>query len=318
MPTEFELIARHFARATPSATLGIGDDAALLNPAGGMELVVSTDMLVAGIHFSRDTPAEMVGSKAMAVNLSDMAAMGATPRWALLAIALPQADEGWLSAFSSGLYGMAETYGVEVVGGDTTRGPLNICMTIMGEVRAGAALRRDGAKVGDEIWVSGQLGAAALALSHQQGTVTLDRDEAAYCLSNLQKPRPRVALGRGLVGVAHAAIDISDGLLADLGHILERSGVGAELMLNVLPAAPPVRVRLPEPVSMACLLAGGDDYELCFTAPADRRREILQTGERAGVELASVGRIVEGTGVRVLGPDGRPMQIPGRGYDHFA
>ncbi|MDP1636422.1 MAG: thiamine-phosphate kinase, partial [Gallionellaceae bacterium] len=217
--SEFDLIKRFFTRPAPGAILGVGDDAALLRVGEGMELAVSTDMLVSGTHFLPDADPFLLGHKALAVNLSDLAAMGATPRWATLAIALPSADEDWLRRFSDGFFVLADEFGVELVGGDTTRGPLNLCVTIMGEVPQGRALRRDGAQAGDDIWISGTLGDAALGLAQLQGKTVLPDDMRERCLAALQQPQPRIALGMALRGIAHSAIDISDGLLADLGHI---------------------------------------------------------------------------------------------------
>ncbi len=318
MPSEFDLIARYFTRPAPNAVLGVGDDAALLAPSPGAQLVVSSDMLVAGRHFFPHTDPRQLGHKALAVNLSDLAAMGAVPRWAILALALPTVDEAWLADFSRGFFALAERFGVTLVGGDTTRGPLNLCVTVLGEAPAGRALRRSGAKPGDEIWVSGDLGGAALGLRYLWGEVGLDAADSSVCLSRLQQPEPRVVLGDMLACVAHAAIDISDGLLADLGHVLERSGVGAVLEFNRLPAHPVVSARLPDPIVRHCLLAGGDDYELCFTAPADRAGAILAVGKAAGVPVARVGRITAEPSLRLLDGEGRDMEIERRGFDHFA
>jgi thiamine-monophosphate kinase len=318
MASEFDLIARYFTRPAASAVLGVGDDAALLRPTPGCELAVSTDMLVAGQHFFADADPRWLGHKTLAVNLSDLAAMGATPRWALLALALPAADEVWLARFAQGLFALADRHGVELVGGDTTRGPLNLCVTILGEVAAGRALRRDGARPGDDIWVSGELGGAALAVRHLRGEIALAAEEAEACLGRLQAPEPRIALGQALLGVATAAIDISDGLLADLGHILERSGGGAAVQFDLLPAGPAVKARLAEPLARQCLLAGGDDYELCFTAPTDRWEEVEQAGRQAGVGLTRIGRISAQTGLRVLDAAGKAIGIESQGYDHFA
>lgn len=318
MPSEFELIARHFTRTTPSARLGVGDDAALLAPRPGMELAVSTDMLLAGRHFLADDAPEQLGHKVLAVNLSDLAAMGAKPRWALLGLALPKADDDWLAAFSRGFFALADRYGVELIGGDTTRGPLGFCVTLLGEVEAGRALTRAGAQPGDDIWVSGELGGAALGLAHIQGDLQLMPEEAAACLMRLHTPQPRVALGRALLGVASASIDISDGLLADLGHILKRSGVAAEVDFQRLPAHPAVAARLSQPLAQRCLLAGGDDYELCFTAPPDRAEAVKAAARTAGVAVTRIGRIRAGKGLMLLGADGVPMPIVERGYDHFA
>jgi thiamine-monophosphate kinase len=318
MPSEFELIARHFTRPTYAARLGVGDDAALLLPTAGEELAVTTDMLLVGRHFLPGDDAEGLGHKTLAVNLSDLAAMGARPRWALLALALPEADEAWLAAFSRGFFALAERHGVELVGGDTTRGPLNLCVTLLGEVAAGRALTRAGARPGDEIWVSGSLGGAALGLAHVQGGAGLTPAEAASCLERLHTPEPRVALGRTLLGVASACIDVSDGLLADLGHLLARSRVAAELDFPRLPAHPAVAARLTDPLARRCLLAGGDDYELCFTAPPDRAEAVEAAGRAAGVAVTRIGRIRAGEGLVLVGADGAPMPIVASGYDHFA
>lgn len=318
MPSEFELIARYFSRPVSSARLGVGDDAALLVPGAGRQLAVSTDMLVAGRHFYLDDPPEAIGHKALAVNLSDLAAMGAQPRWALLALAIPKADEGWLAAFSQGFFALAQRHGVELIGGDTTCGPLNLCVTILGEVEAEQALTRAGARPGDDIWVSGQLGAAALGLAHLQGSLRLAPAEQEACLERLQRPQPRISLGRALRGLASAAIDVSDGLLADLGHLLARSGVGAELWFAHLPAHPAVQVRLADALAQRCLLAGGDDYELCFTAPPARAAAVVAAAARAGVNVSHIGRIRPGSGIDLIGPEGTPMAITQRGYDHFA
>ncbi|HRH81765.1 MAG TPA: thiamine-phosphate kinase [Thiobacillaceae bacterium] len=317
MSSEFDLIARHFTRPAPTARLGVGDDAALLGCTPGMELAVSSDMLVAGTHFLADADPLSLGHKTLAVNLSDMAAMGAVPRWVLLSLSLPEADDAWLAAFSQGFFGLAARFGVELVGGDTTRGHLNLCVTILGEVPAGQALRRDGARPGDDIWVSGELGGAALGLRHLLRDAELDPEAAGACLARLQRPEPRVPLGLALRGLASAAIDISDGLLADLGHILERSGVAAELDYPSLPAAPAVAARLPAPPVMACLLGGGDDYELCFTVPPGQAAAVRVAGQAAGVALSRVGRITAGAGLRLLDAYGREMALPARGFDHF-
>jgi len=316
--SEFDLIARYFTRPAPSARLGVGDDAALIAPQPGFELAVSADMLVAGTHFLPDADPLALGHKALAVNLSDMAAMGARPRWALLSLALPQADEAWLEQFSSGFLALAAEYDVDLIGGDTTRGPLNLSVTILGEVEAGRALRRDAAKAGDAIWVSGELGGAALGLQHLLGERQLPPAEAAACLARLHRPSPRVALGCALIGLAHACIDISDGLLADLGHILERSNLGAEIRLAELPLAAAVAGRLDEPWALCAALAGGDDYELCFTAPAERAEAIRAVAAAAGVPVACLGRITAEVGLKLLDAEGRSMPLHETGFDHFA
>lgn len=323
MSSEFDLIARHFTRATPGAVLGVGDDCALLAPSPGMQLAVSSDMLLEGRHFSpQDGPAG-IGHKSLAVNLSDLAAMGATPRWATLSIALPAANDAWLGAFARGFFRMADQHGIELVGGDTTRGPLAISITVMGEVPPGQALRRDGAQIGDDIWVSGTLGAAALALAYRQGRLEMDQVDAAKVLPALYLPIPRVELGIALRGIAHSAIDISDGLLGDLGHILERSrssapSIGARLEFGALPTLPVVQTYLHETVARDCVLAGGDDYELCFTAAVDRRDAVQQAAESAGVRVTRIGRITGERDLEVIDAAGASLHYDHTGYDHFA
>ena len=318
MPSEFDLIARYFARPTPQAVLGPGDDCALLAPSPGMELAITTDMLVSGTHFLPDTDPRQLGWKTLAVNLSDLAAMGAKPRWVLLAGSLPDADEDWLAAFADGLFAGAKRYGVDLVGGDTTRGPLNLCLTALGEVPAGGALRRDGARVGDEVWVSGQPGLAALGLAQLQRRTALPEALAARCIAVLQQPTPRVELGLALQQrrLASAAIDVSDGLLADLGHIAERSGVDAELIEPLLPRLP---IGADPQLARHCQVAGGDDYELVFTAPADKRHQLAELAAQLELPLWRIGRIVAGGGeVRLLDESGNALPLAGKGFDHFA
>jgi thiamine-monophosphate kinase len=318
MPSEFELIARHFTRPSPAALLGVGDDAALLRPRPGFDLAISTDMLVAGRHFFPDDDPRELGHKTLAVNLSDLAAMGATPRWALLALALPEADDAWLARFSDGFFGLAARHGVDLIGGDTTRGPLNLCVTILGEVPAGGALRRDGARPGDDIWISGELGGAALGLHHLRDGLCLADPGRTACLARLHAPEPRVALGQALIGLANAAIDISDGLLADLGHILECSGCGAEMAFDLLPRASGLAGSCDPALARRCLLAGGDDYELCFTAPSALREAVEQAAGQAHVGVTRVGVIKSEPGLRVFGAAGEVLDIEERGYDHFS
>jgi thiamine-monophosphate kinase len=315
---EFDLIARHFTRATPGAVLGVGDDCALLAPSPGMQLAVSSDMLLEGRHFSpQDSPAG-IGHKSLAVNLSDLAAMGATPRWATLSIALPEANDAWLTAFARGFFRMADLHGIELVGGDTTRGPLTISLTVMGEVPPAQALRRDGAQVNDDIWVSGVLGSAAMALAYRQGRLSMEQIDAARVLPALYLPMPQVELGIALRGIAHSAIDISDGLLGDLGHILQRSNVGAILEFAALPTLPVVQTYLHEAVARNCVLAGGDDYELCFTAPQSKRDAVLAAAADADVAVTRIGRIRAEPGLTVLDADGQSLTLDQTGYDHFA
>ena len=315
--TEFDLIRRYFARPTRGALLGVGDDAALLEPGGSNLIAVSSDMLVNGTHFSPDADPFLLGHKSLAVNLSDMAAMGATPRWATLAIALPEANEAWLEKFSAGFFALAEQYCVDLIGGDTTRGPLNLCVTIIGEVPPKMALRRDGAQLGDEIWVSGKLGDAALALAYLQGHIELSDIEYAACAPALHQPQPRVALGVALRGFACSAIDISDGLLADLGHILDASRLAARLNYTALPVSSVMRAHLQHFLARQCILSGGDDYELCFTAPVGRHGDILEISARLELPLTHIGTIVAGQGCTVLDTAGNPINMETSGYDHF-
>lgn len=317
MPSEFDLIARYFTRTPKRAVLGVGDDAALVRVRPGMELAVSTDMLVSGTHFLPQVDPFRLGHKALAVNVSDMAAMGAEPRWVVLALSLPGADAGWLRKLSRGFFGLADEFGIDLIGGDTTRGPLNLCVTIFGEVPRGKALRRDGARKGDDVWISGELGSAAIGLAHRQGRIRLSRAAAARCATALELPQPRVSLGLGLRGIASAALDVSDGLMGDLTHICECSALGADIELERIPrSADLARIADAELVN-AALLSGGDDYELCFTAPPRRRDRIESLGGRLGLKVTRIGRIREGSAVRVFRADGSLHRGGKGGYDHF-
>ncbi|MDR1163114.1 MAG: thiamine-phosphate kinase [Candidatus Accumulibacter sp.] len=324
MPSEFDLIARHFVRPTPRTLLGPGDDAALLAPSPGTEIAVTTDALVSGIHFLPETDPERLGWKTLAVNLSDLAAMGATPRWAFLACALPDPDESWLAAFSSGVFACARRYGVDVSGGDTTRGSLTLCVTALGEVPAATALRRDAARAGDDLWVSGFLGCAALGLAHRRGEIRLPAEILDACLDRLEKPHPRVALGVALreAALARAAIDVSDGLLADAGHLAEASKLDVEIDAARLPegfpqgfsAAPSLMERF-----QRGRLSGGDDYELLFSAAPERRDAIDALGARIELPLSRIGRFVTGTGgVSLRDARGEALPVFYKGFDHFA
>jgi thiamine-monophosphate kinase len=307
---EFALIERHFKRPTQHTLLAGGDDGALVQPAPGHELTISTDMLVAGTHFYADTDPEDLGWKSLAVNVSDMAAMGAQPRWAVLALSLPEVTEDWIAAFARGLYACAEAYGVDLIGGDTTRGPLTLCVTIFGEIPVGQAIRRSGGQPGDDVWVSGAPGRAGLGLAILQGKVEFNEPRRSDCLKALTRPQPRVALGLGLRGLATAALDVSDGLLADLGHILEESKCGASLQFNNLP---------PPGIQRDMCLGGGDDYELLFTTPAVRRGEVDALALQLGLRLTHIGSLIAAAGtLTVNGPDGTPLDITRRGFDHFA
>ena len=320
--TEFELIERYFRRPARNAVLGVGDDAALIAPSPGFEIAASVDMLVEGRHFFPGTDAEALGHKTLAVNLSDLAAMGATPRWALLAFALPSVDEGWLAAFARGFFALADAHGVDLVGGDTTRGPRNLCVTVLGEVPAGRALRRSGAKGGDSIWVSGKLGDAALAVAHQSGRIRLEGADLVGCENALSRPAPRVALGLGLRGIASAVIDVSDGLVGDLGHVLDASQIGATIDLDLLPRSAALERQLggaAREIALQCLLAGGDDYELCFAAPRARDGAILTLGDRLGLPLTRIGiATAQHVGLEVRDAAGRPLERLPHAFDHFA
>lgn len=322
MPTEFNLINKYFTRNSSQADLGVGDDAALFKVSEGHQLAISTDMLVVGTHFFVDCPPYLIGWKSLAVNISDMAAMGAKPKWATLALALPELDEVWLAEFSRGFFACAATFNVDLIGGDTTRGPLTISVTIMGEVPNNSALRRDGAKIDDEIWVSGHLGDASLALAglKQQGLLS-DADLAKLRIS-LEQPHPRVALGLALRGIANSAIDISDGLLADLGHILDKSNLSANLSLTQIPRSATLNALLVDTSFLNLLLAGGDDYELCFTAPCSAHDEILKIGELLQLKLSAIGQTTSRnnskTFIHVYDAYEQLIQIKNAGYDHFA
>ena len=318
MTSEFDLIRRYFSRPAPHTVLGGGDDCALVRPAAGMLLAVSTDTLVSDVHFFADADPALLGWKSLAVNLSDLAAMGAQPRWATLALTLPAVDESWLAAYADGLYRCAQAYGISLVGGDTTRGKLSLTLTVIGEVPPDSALRRDGAQVGDTVWVSGNPGDAAFALAALQGRIEIDSAKRSVLEARLHTPVPRVALGLALRRLAHSAIDVSDGLLADLGHILVRSECGAVLDYAQLPLSPIVRELTQHPLFDRCVLAGGDDYELCFTAAADAEAEILAIGAGLDVRLTAIGRIVAAPGLQLLDAEGRIMPAAVKGYEHFA
>ncbi len=321
MPTEFELIKQHFTHAAPRTLLGVGDDAALIKPARGQVLAVAADMLVGGRHFFMNADPASVGHKALAVNLSDMAAMGAVPRWATLGIALPKADERWVAAMSKGFMALARKHGVDLIGGDTTRGPLNLCVQIIGEVPARQALRRDGAKPGDDIWVSGTLGDAALAVAARTQRIKLKPAERKLAQQRLDWPVPRIALGVALRGVARSAIDVSDGLIADLGHICARSGVAAVVAIERLPVSPLMRRYREAPAARAALLGGGDDYELCFTAAPAKRAAVERAASRTRTRVTRIGCVIrapeDACSVVVVDGDGLPVAAGQKGFDHF-
>ncbi len=311
---EFDLIARYFTRPVRRAALGIGDDCALLAPGPGMQLAVSSDMLVEGRHFLSTVAPERLGHKALAVNLSDLAACGAKPLG--FTLALPRADEVFLEGLSRGLFALAEAHGIELVGGDTTQGPLNICITAMGEVPSGGALLRSGAQPGDELYVSGTVGDARLALEVFRGTERLAGHDFDLVREAMERPQPRIALGLALRGVASSAIDVSDGLLGDLGHILRRSGVAAVVDVDAVPRSAVLGAQ-PLALQRTCTLAGGDDYELLFTAPAAAADRVLGAAREAGVDVTRIGRIEAGQGLRLLDREGRTVANTFGSFDHF-
>ena len=320
VPSEFDLIARYFSRSAvqrADVVLGVGDDCALLAVPAGRQLAVSIDTLVEGTHFAPDADPRALGHKALAVNLSDLAAMGPEPAWAPLALTLPAADENWLAAFAAGFLALAGQHGVQLVGGDTTRGPRSITVQVHGFVEPDRALRRDRARAGDLVYVTGTLGDAGLALLAQQGLfVGLGR--VAGLRDRLDRPTPRLTEGRALAGIASAAIDISDGLAADLGHVCAASGVGATLHLDRLPCSPAVRSYVAETGDWSVPLAAGDDYELCVTVPAARQAAIEALAAELPAGLHWIGVIERRPGVRLVLPDGTLLDEAPAGYDHFA
>jgi thiamine-monophosphate kinase len=322
MLSEFDLIKRYFRRDRapgPNTVLGIGDDCALLAPTPGKLLAVSSDMLVEDRHFFAGADPYTLGHKCLAVNLSDLAAMGAKPLGFTLALSLPAAEPDWLDAFARGLFALADAHGCELVGGDTTKGPLNVCITIFGELAPGQALRRDAARAGDDIWISGTLGDARLWLAARRGEVALDAADRATTGQRMHAPTPRVALGRLLAegGLAHAALDISDGLVGDLKHILAASRVGAVLDVDALPAGPAL-ARQPAELRRRFAAAGGDDYELCFTAPAAQRDAIVAAGAACGTAVTRVGSITAEAGLKLVDADGAALDLQLAGWDHFS
>ena len=322
---EFDLIARYFTRPVRHAALGVGDDCALLAPRPGMQLAISSDMLVEGRHFFADVDPEALGHKALAVNLSDLAACGARPLAFTLALALPRVDEAWLAGFSKGLLALADAHGCELVGGDTTQGPLNICITVFGEVPAGQALLRSGARAGDDIYVSGTLGDARLALEALLGHIHLPDELLAQARQRLERPTPRVALGLALRGIASSAMDVSDGLLGDFAHILKASGVGAcirtdETIKLIAAGAYPssARGQFDAKILQQCTLAGGDDYELLFTAPPQHQAAVAEAAAQSQTPVTRIGQVEAAPGLRLLDAQGMPVENRFASFDHFA
>jgi thiamine-monophosphate kinase len=313
---EFDLIAKYFTRTVTRAALGVGDDCALFSTSPGMQLAVSSDMLVEGRHFLPTVAPDRLGHKALAVNLSDLAACGAKPVAFTLALALPRVDERFLEGFARGLLALADAHECELIGGDTTQGPLNLCITVFGEVPQGQALLRSGAHAGDDLYVSGSLGDARLALEVFRGTVALEGRAFDAVRQAMELPQPRVALGLALRGIATSAIDVSDGLLGDLAHVMRRSNVGAELRVDALPRSDVLRA-MPEALQRTCTLAGGDDYELIFTAPPSLASQVEAASRTARVPVTRIGRVTAEAGLRLLVRDGLSVANTFGSFDHF-
>ncbi|MGM0412492.1 MAG: thiamine-phosphate kinase [Pseudomonadota bacterium] len=316
--SEFDLIDRYFARCgaeRPDVELGVGDDAALLIPAAGRRLAWATDTLVAGRHFPEGADAAAVGHKALAVNLSDLAAMGAEPAWATLALTLPEAEEAWLTGFATGLCDLATEHHLALVGGDTTGGPLTVTVGVAGFVDR--PLRRDGARAGDGIWVTGEVGGGGIGLEAALDRLAAGASDRAALLDRYYRPQPRVAAGRALARWASAAVDVSDGLAADLGHILAASGVGATLEPGALPLAPSAVNAAGEAATREAALAGGDDYELVVTLPPEREGAAVEALAGLGLALTRIGTIEPEPGLRGREADGRVAPLVAGGHDHF-
>lgn len=319
MLSEFDLIARYFTRSKPGnrfTALGVGDDCALLAPAPGEQIAVSMDMLVEGRHFFAGADPGKLGHKCLAVNLSDLAAMGAEPVAFTLALSLPEINQEWLQGFSQGMFNLADLHGCELIGGDTTKGPLTICITVFGHVPAEQALRRDAAQAGDDIWVSGSLGDARLALAGRSAEMVLDTATVEAASVRMDQPTPRVALGMQLRGIANAALDVSDGLAGDLSHILKASKLGATIDVDALPFGPTL-LMLPPETRREFALSGGDDYELCFTAPASRREQVLAAAQAVNTAVTLIGRIEQEAGLRLCDHQGQAVQVSLQSFDHF-
>ena len=322
---EFDLIDRFFKRPLRRAALGVGDDCALLNPTPGMQLAISTDLLLEGRHFLSTVDPVRLGHKALAVNLSDLAACGARPLAFTLALALPEAIDAWLEGFSRGLFALADAHDCELIGGDTTRGPLAICITVFGEVPPGQALLRSGARPGDDLYVSGTLGDARLALEVFRGTRSVPQAAFEAARERMEQPTPRVALGLALRGVATAAADISDGLVGDLGHILKASGAGAwidtSIAINLIAARGYLTLeggQSDAEFALECVLAGGDDYELVFTAPPEARNRVKAAAVQTRTPVTRIGRIEAEPGLRLVDGSGAPVAGRFTSFDHFS
>lgn len=317
---EFELIKKYFQDKTstdPQTLLGIGDDAAILKLSPNEQLVVSVDTIVSGVHFLPDTPAVAIAYLALAVNLSDMAAMGATPKWFTLALTLPNASEQWLSEFSAGLFDLASEYNIELIGGDTTQGPLTVTIQIMGTLTDNKALLRTGAKVGDKVYVSGYLGDAGLGLEMLQGKRDVPETYREYLKNRYQYPAPRVKFAQSLLNIANSAIDISDGLAADLNHILERSGLGATIFSSQLPMSEALKKSVNPEDALYLALAAGGDYELCFTISAEYEKDLERLSQALTLPCACIGEVKAGAGLEIMDEHNRVIPVTSLGWEHF-
>lgn len=314
MTSEFKIIERYFKKKMKRTALGIGDDAAIINVQNHYQLVISSDMLVENIHFLKNTNPSHLGWKSLAVNLSDIAAMGATPKWATLSISLPKINHAWLKKFSEGFFKCADKFGIDLIGGDTTKGPLSISITIMGESKKNKALLRSGAKINDDIWVTGQLGLASMGLANLQGQLKLTPSIKIKCIRALETPCPKILLGSHLSRYANSCIDISDGLIQDLGHILKASKVGASLLLNNMPCEKFIHTSK----QYQFALNGGDDYELLFTANKKNRAYIKKIAKKTNTPVTLIGSITKKKDLSILNEQGKSIKFNAKGFDHFA
>ena len=314
MTSEFEIIERYFKKKMRQTALGIGDDAAMINVQKNYQLAISSDMLVENTHFLKNTNPSHLGWKSLAVNLSDIAAMGATPKWATLSISLPKINHTWLKKFSEGFFKCADKFGIDLIGGDTTKGSLSISITIMGEIKKNTSLLRSGAKINDDIWVTGQLGLAAMGLANLQGKLKLPPRIKIKCIRALETPSPKTSLGAYLPRYANSCIDISDGLMQDLRHILKASKVGATLLLNNIPCEKFIQASK----QYQFVLNGGDDYELLFTAAKKNRSHIKKIAKRTNTPVSVIGSITENQVLQILNEQGKSIKFNPKGFDHFA
>lgn len=314
MTSEFEIIERYFKKKMKQTALGVGDDAAMIHVRNNYQLAISSDMLIENIHFLKNTNPSHLGWKSLAVNLSDIAAMGAIPKWATLSISLPKINHTWLKKFSKGFFKCADKFGIDLIGGDTTKGPLSISITIMGESKKDEALLRSGAKINDDIWVTGQLGLASMGLANLQGQLKLPPRIKMKCIRALEIPTPKTFLGSYLSRYANSCIDISDGLIQDLRHILKASKVGASLLLNDIPCEKFIHTSK----QYQFVLNGGDDYELLFTAAKKNRTFIKKIAKKTNTPVTMIGNITKKKALNILSEQGKSIKFNPKGFDHFA